>query len=142
MPKRKDRVVIDTNIWISFLLTKDISKLDKILSGQSIVLLFSQELLDEFIEVASRPKFKKYFTIIDLQDLLRQTRLQAEFIEVNSVITLSRDPKDNFLLSLAKDGKADYLLTGDNDLLVLKRLERTKILTLSEFLFVERSTNR
>ena len=142
MPKRKDRVVIDTNIWISYLLTKDISKLDKIFSDESIVLLFSQELLDEFIEVASRPKFKKYFTIIDLQDLLQQIRLQADFIEVNSVITLSRDLKDNFLLSLAKDGKADYLLTGDNDLLVLKRLGRTKILTLSEFLFVVRSTNR
>ena len=142
MPKRKDRVVIDTNIWISFLLTKDISKLDKIFSNESIILLFSQELLDEFIEVASRPKFKKYFTIIDLQDLLQQIRLQADFIEVNSVVTLSRDLKDNFLLSLAKDGKADYLLTGDNDLLVLKRLGRTRILTLSEFLFVVRSTNR
>lgn len=141
MPKRKDRVVIDTNIWINFLLTKDISKLDKIFSDESIILLFSQELLDEFIEVASRPKFKKYFTIIDLQDLLQQIRLQADFIEVNSVITLSRDPKDNFLLSLAKDGKADYLLTGDNDLLVLKRLGRTKIITLSQFL-VERSTIR
>ncbi len=141
MPKKKDRVVIDTNIWISFLLTKDISKLDKFFSDESIILLFSQQLLDEFIEVASRAKFKKYFTIIDLQDLLQQTSFQSEFIEVNSVITLSRDPKDNFLLSLAKDGKADYLLTGDNDLLVFKRLGRTKIITLSQFL-VERSTNR
>jgi predicted nucleic acid-binding protein len=77
-----------------------------------------------------------------LQDLLQQIRLQSDFIEVKSVITLSRDLKDNFLLSLAKDGKADYLLTGDNDLLVLKRLGRTRILTLSEFLFVVRSTNR
>ena len=80
MPKRKVRIVIDTNIWISFLLTKDVAKLDKIFSDELIILLFCQELLDEFIKVASRLKFKKYFTIIDLQDLLQQTRLQAEFI--------------------------------------------------------------
>ena len=103
-------------------------------------MLFSQELLDEFLEVARRPKFKKYFSIIDLQDLLLQIRLQAEFVEVTTVIVLSRDHKDNFLLSLANDGKAHYLLTGDKDLLVLKRIGRTKILTISEF-FAEKSTN-
>ena len=45
-----------------------------------------------------------------------------------------RDPKDNFLLALAHDGKADYLLTGDNDLLVMKKFGRTKIVKISEFL--------
>ena len=79
MPK-KDRVVIDTNLWISFLLTKDHSKLDKLFTDQSLVLLFSQELLNEFIEVARRPKFKKYFSLVDLQDLMRQISLRAEFI--------------------------------------------------------------
>ena len=63
MTKTKDRVIIDTNLWISFLLTKDFSKLDKILSEEKIVLIFSEELLDEFIEVARRPKFKKYFLV-------------------------------------------------------------------------------
>lgn len=61
MPNAKDRVIIDTNLWISFLLTKDYSKLDSILSEALLTLLFSQELLEEFIEVAQRPKFKKYF---------------------------------------------------------------------------------
>ena len=110
MPKRKDRVIIDTNLWISFLLTNDVAKLDKIFSDESNLLLFSQELLDEFLEVARRPKFKKYFSIIDLQDLLLQIRLQAEFVEVTTVIVLSRDHKDNFLLSLANDGKAHYIV--------------------------------
>jgi len=43
------------------------------------------------------------------------------------------DPKDNFLLALAKDGNADYLITGDNNLLSLKEFGKTKIVTLSEF---------
>ena len=141
MPKRKDRVIIDTNLWISFLLTKDFSRLDKIFSGESIVLLFSQELLDEFIEVASRPKFKKYFTLTVLQDLLLQIRSQVEFIQVTSMIDICRDPKDNFLLSIAKDGHADYLLTGDYDLLILKKMGKTKILTFMEYTS-GKSTNR
>ncbi len=62
MPRRKIRVIIDTNLWISFLLTKDFSRLDRLFSDGSILLLFSQELLDEFIEVAQRPKLKKYFS--------------------------------------------------------------------------------
>lgn len=141
MPIRKDRIIIDTNLWISFLLTKDISRLDKIFSDESIVLLFSQELLDEFIEVASRPKFKKYFTLNILQCLLEQIRFQAEFIQVTSIIDICRDPKDNFLLSIAKDGGADYLLTGDKDLLILKKIGKTRILNFVEY-SSEKSINR
>jgi putative PIN family toxin of toxin-antitoxin system len=96
MPKRKDKVIIDTNLWISFLLTKDYSKLDKILSNQELTLLFSTELLDEFIGVANRPKFTKYFNHTDLQDLLIQIRLNAIFVKVTSDIQICRDNKDNF----------------------------------------------
>jgi uncharacterized protein len=45
-----------------------------------------------------------------------------------------RDSKDNFLLALAKDGKADYLLTGDKDLLELVQFGNTRIETLAVFL--------
>ncbi|SHF77214.1 putative toxin-antitoxin system toxin component, PIN family [Cnuella takakiae] len=70
MPRTKHRLVIDTNLWVSLLLTKGFAKFDPILFGEHIVLLFSRELLDEFIEVARRPKFKRYFAIEDLQQLL------------------------------------------------------------------------
>jgi putative PIN family toxin of toxin-antitoxin system len=134
MPKIKDRVIIDTNLWISFLLTKDFSKFDTIIADNGPVLLFSQELLDEFIEVAGRTKFKKYFIPADMQDLLEQISLHAAFIVVNSKIDLCRDPKDNFLLSLAVDGNATHLLTGDKDLLDLKKINKTIILTITNYL--------
>lgn len=57
----------------------------------------------------------------------------GELVEVRSEVQICRDIKDNFLLALAKDGKADYLLTGDEDLLMLKQFEQTKILSYSEF---------
>jgi hypothetical protein len=54
-------------------------------------------------------------------------------IEIASTVEICRDEKDNFLLALAKDSKADFLITGDKDLLVLNVFENTKILTFTEF---------
>ena len=54
--------------------------------------------------------------------------------ESTSVIYLCRDPKDNFLLALAKDAGADYLITRDDDLLILQKFESTAILTLNQFI--------
>jgi putative PIN family toxin of toxin-antitoxin system len=59
---------------------------------------------------------------------------RATFIEVTSEISACRDPKDNFLLSLSVDGNATHLLTGDKDLLILKKFRRTKITTIASYL--------
>src|SRR5688572_19206259 len=133
MPKRKQRVIVDTNLWISFLLTKNTLRLDRLFQNRSIVLLFSKELLDEFIDVAKRPKFRKYFSPADTEQLLTTLRKHAEFVIVTDTVTACRDPKDNFLLALAHDGKADYLVTGDKDLLDLKKFGKTKITTIVSF---------
>jgi predicted nucleic acid-binding protein len=44
-----------------------------------------------------------------------------------------RDVKDNFLLDLCAAGKADYLITGDEDLLILGRFQHTQILDYRTF---------
>ena len=69
MPLKKDRVIIDTNLWISFLLSKNLDKLGYLISNNLITLIFSESILDEFINVATRPKFKKYFSSEDLNNL-------------------------------------------------------------------------
>jgi len=98
-----------------------------------IQLIFSQELLDEFMEVIKRPKLRKHFSEENLELILETIEQYADFIKVTSKTDVCRDEKDNFLLSLAKDGLADYLITGDQDLLVIKRFERTEIVTITEF---------
>ncbi len=133
MPNERHRAIFDTNIWVSFLLTSDFSKIDHLFKSNELTLLFSQELLDEFIEVAQRPKFKKYFSTTDLQNLISKIRIHAEFVLVTSSFDLCRDYKDNFLLALAHDGKASHLITGDKDLLVLERLDKTEILTITDY---------
>ena len=55
-------------------------------------------------------------------------------INIVSTISICRDPKDNYLLALAKDSQADFLITGDKDLLVLEKFENTVICTLTDFI--------
>ena len=134
MPQRKDRIIIDTNLWISFILSGNFSKLDKVINDDSTVLLFSIELLEELTDVASRPKFRKYFPTEDLISLLYQIEKNSEFINVVSLVEICRDPKDNFLLSLAQDGQATHLISGDKDLTDLGNYGKTVIQTIAEYL--------
>jgi putative PIN family toxin of toxin-antitoxin system len=127
------RIILDTNIWISYLITKNHSLLDELLINQQITILFSEELLNEFFEVINRPKLKKYFKQKDLEVILELIENYGELIDVKSKIEICRDYKDNFLLSLAVDGKANYLISGDADLLVLKKIKKTKIISIKEF---------
>lgn len=134
MPEEKHRVVIDTNLWISFLLTRDLTKLDRLISPARTTLLISRELLEEIVEVAERPKFRKYFDLIELTNFLVKLKQNAEFVQVSSQVNICRDEKDNFLLSLAVDGAATHLLTGDKDLLVLHPFGDIQILTIADYL--------
>lgn len=135
--KNNLKIIIDTNIWIHFLISKKYGTLEKIIFEKKCTLIFSSELFDEFLEVINRPKFSKLFSQKDLIALLEVIEEYADFMEVKSNINVCRDHKDNFLLSLAKDAKADFLITGDNDLLVLSPFETTKIITINDFINLE-----
>lgn len=60
-PPKLLRIIIDTNLWISYLISSRLLPIDKLLSKGSVVLLFSKESMEEFMEVVRRPKFEKYF---------------------------------------------------------------------------------
>jgi len=114
------------------LLTSKFNFLDNLLESNKIQLLFSQELLEEFINVIKRPKLKQFFKQDDVNQLLEIISSFSEFVNVKSETKVCRDEKDDFLLSLALDGFADYLITGDKDLLVIEEFEGTKIVTISD----------
>jgi putative PIN family toxin of toxin-antitoxin system len=134
MQNKVSRIIIDTNLWISFLITKDFAKLDQIIFSRLGILIFSQELLAEFLEVARRPKFRRFFSLADIEEILETINEYAAFVKVYTQVEVCRDLKDNFLLSLAIDGNADFLLTGDKDLLIKRRFGKTTIITISDFL--------
>jgi len=83
MPENvKIRAILDTNLWISYLISNDIAQIDKLFERDELVLIFSQELLEEFIEVANRPKFRKYFKLEDIEELLELFDVYGETIAV------------------------------------------------------------
>lgn len=120
-------------MWVSFLITKDLTMLERLINNQQIKLAFSLELIEEFIEVVSRPKFKKYFSTSDIDDLLKYFNQYGQLFTVKSNVQICRDEKDNFLLNLSIDSKADFLITGDKDLLSIEKIGKTKILTFKDF---------
>ncbi|MEO0518633.1 MAG: putative toxin-antitoxin system toxin component, PIN family [Cyanobacteria bacterium P01_A01_bin.116] len=128
------KVIIDTNLWISFLIGKQLSSLKPLLIEGKVQPVFSQQLLDELVRVTQRPKLQKYFAPQKVADLIEFLTAIGHLIDAQSVVTACRDPKDNYLLALAKDSRANFLITGDQDLLVLKTFEKTVIVTYKDFL--------
>jgi putative PIN family toxin of toxin-antitoxin system len=127
------RIILDTNLWISYLISKRLQSIDQLFVQSAVRLIFSRELLEEFITVSQRSKFSKYFNQTDIDNLLVLFESYGELVEVHSVVEVCRDAKDNFLLVLAKDGNADYLVTGDEDLLVLSYFTQTRIINYADF---------
>ena len=131
----KIRVVVDTNVWISFLIGRRMSNLMKLLTRTDVQLIFSEELLNELHEVSKRPKFLKYFSsTTQSENLLSFLRSIGELVSLPSIIpNRCRDAKDDYLLELAIIADADFLITGDDDLLVIKRIEQCYIVSIKEF---------
>jgi putative PIN family toxin of toxin-antitoxin system len=129
------RVIVDTNLWISLLIGKKLAKLRVLCNHQYISVYICRELTDEFMKVALSPKIRKYVTeqnIVDVSQLMEISCIYNS-IETKAISTV-RDTKDLYLLSLADTVKANYIITGDNDLLVLQRHNNTQIVTFSEFM--------
>jgi len=80
MTSKTYRVILDTNLWISFLITKNLSRLDKYIIKGKLKLVFSEELLQEFIEVTERPKFIKYFSPQNVSELVDYFDVYGELI--------------------------------------------------------------
>jgi uncharacterized protein len=133
MHEKPNKIIIDSNLWISYLIKKDYFWLDKLIKNEDICLVFSDELITEFLDVVHRPKFTKYISKSDLGELIEIFDKFCVYFKVVSDVDLCRDSKDNFLLNLAIDSEADYILTGDSDLLALKQIGKTKILTTKQF---------
>lgn len=128
------KLVIDTNLWISFIISNKLNELEPILLNKNCKILFSSELVNELQATILKPKLQKYFSENALDEMLTVFDEYIDFINVKSKVQICRDPNDDFLLSLAKDGKANFLLTGDKDLLEIEKFEETSIIKFSDFL--------
>lgn len=133
MPNTK-RIVLDTNTIISALLLRtSVSRqaFDKALD-QGVVLA-SESTVAELVEVVKRPRFDPYVT------LERRIQFVAGFMHVLTIVSITetitdcRDAKDNKFLEVAVSGQADYLISGDRDLLEMSPYRGIAIMTPREY---------
>ncbi|RUL59686.1 putative toxin-antitoxin system toxin component, PIN family [Prevotella koreensis] len=128
------KVIIDCNIWISFLLGHQTFLVRKILINPTFDIFVCHELLTEIKDVASREKIRKYIDISDIDDLLNLIHDFCIYAEIQHVAASQiRDAKDLYLLSLSETVGADYIVSGDKYLLVLERHGQTKMIKLMDF---------
>jgi putative PIN family toxin of toxin-antitoxin system len=129
------RFVIDTNILISAILinssTPDYAYKK---AKKQRKILFSELTFEELRKIIIRHKFDKYILPKTRHEFINKLRKESEFIDIVEEIKECRDEKDNKFLELAVSGNADFIITGDNDLLVLNPFRNIKIITPKSFL--------
>jgi putative PIN family toxin of toxin-antitoxin system len=134
MPSQKpSKIIIDTNIWISFLIGKELQELKDLIVSEKVKVITTDQLINEIRLVTSRDKLKKYFNQDKVSDLISLLDILADKVKIKKIDKICRDPKDDFILALSKESRANYLITGDKDLLEIKVYGRTKIVTVKQF---------
>ena len=129
------RVVLDTNVVVSALLFKTpLSKIIDLWQGGAFIPVISKDTFQELQTVLAYPKFS--LTPDEIRSLLEGEFLPFfEVIEaVEDVKGVCADPADDKFLACALSASADYLVSGDKALTVLKQYKSVKIITPSEFL--------
>lgn len=128
------KLVIDTNIWISFLFGKSFKELNEIINNSYITIFTSKEQIFEINDVISRPKFDNLISTQSKNNLIYYFNYKFKVIDLENNIKICRDPKDDYLLETATKSNSNFIITGDKDLLDLKIYEAIKIINFKEFI--------
>lgn len=130
-----NKVIIDTNLWISFLIGHQAGLVRRMLTDLRFDVYVCAQLIEEIRDVANRDKIRKHFGPNDLDDLLDIINAFCQFALIEADISpmAIRDPKDLYLLALADTIGADYIVSGDADLTDLGQYNQTRIIKLADF---------
>jgi len=129
------RAVFDTNVLVSALLFENSTPAQAFFSvianGE---ILISIALTNEIHRILYRPKFDRYINDSQREDFMLALVENSTLVDVTEEINICRDPKDNMILELAVSGRADVIVTGNDDLLVLNPFREIVILNPQAFL--------
>lgn len=127
------RVVLDTNIWVSYILTHrpPISTIiDMMVDEEEIILVTSIELLEELERVLSYSKLKRFYTEEERNRFIALVAAMSDIVDLPEIIPrICRDPKDDMVITCAVAGVADVIVSGDEDLLEIGRAGNIPIVT-------------
>jgi putative PIN family toxin of toxin-antitoxin system len=125
------RVLLDSNVWLAILTTDGFCRRVWRLALPSCSFFVSRDILDEITEKL-RDKFG--FSPRHARLMVSFVKQQTNPIRVISTISVCRDADDNRILAAALDANCSHLVTGDSDLLILKKFETVTLVTPREFL--------
>ena len=135
MQNSSKRVIFDSNIWISFAIGKRLNELRIALTHPKVEVFVCQKLLWEVRVTTQKPKLLKYISQ-DRQKMLLELMRACQCVDIVEQISISRDPNDDYLLDLAVIVEADFLVTGDKDLLIFKNYQNTNIVSFASFMAI------
>ena len=140
------RVVLDTNVIISATLTRGGNE-HRVLRAWGrgrFDLVFSPAMLEELGRALMYERLRKYrwMTEPEVITLLEALAHSSELVPGTVTVKASRDPDDDKFLGAAIEGVADYVVTGDRDLLDLSRYESVRMVTARAFLAILRQGGR
>lgn len=136
----KLRVVLDTNVIISGLISPKgpPAGILKALKAGRFILVTSQAINEEILEVMDRPRLRDKYGLADhMFDIAFILWEQAEIVAKLPTLKATKDPDDDKFLAAAVGGLAHYLVTGDiKDLLGLGEYKGTRIVSPDQFLSI------
>ncbi|HTR67008.1 MAG TPA: putative toxin-antitoxin system toxin component, PIN family [Terriglobales bacterium] len=128
-------IVIDTNVLISRLLLPQSMPAQAVRKAtQEGKLLVSEDTMNELADVLSRRKLDPYVSLEERKQFLRDLASIVEFVPIIRIVHECRDPRDDKFLEVALNGKADFILTGDADLLAIHPWQGVEIVNPAEYL--------
>lgn len=131
----KPRCVLDASVAVSALLFEHSVPARAFFHAlHTCEIVVSQPVIDELRAVFARKKFDRYVTREEREGFLERLIREATVVEVSRHVTACRDPKDDKYLSLAVSGSGSFIITGDDDLLVLHPFQGIAIVTPAQFL--------
>ena len=134
------RAVLDTNVVVSALLFEGrSSRLVPLWQQRKFLPIISRAVLEEYLRVLAYPKFE--LTAEEVKQVVHEFLPYAEVTSPKArVKVVRRDPADNKFLECAVAGKAQYVVSGDQDLLSLRSFRGIPVVTVSEFLAIVEGT--
>ena len=130
------KAVVDTNVLISGLFWEGTPKkvIDKFRYDTGHKMIFSPELIHEFrTKLLTKFKVKPGIVVSIIEEITQY----AELVNPRYLTGICRDKKDNMILDTVLAGNADYIISGDRDLLILKEFNKIKIVTPRQFLLIK-----
>ena len=127
------KVVIDSNIWVSFLIGRTLRNLVQHIRNEQITIITCEEQLKELYDAFRKPKLQKYFQIDQIETFFSFLKGVSLIVPITTITPLCRDPKDDYLLALSITAEAHFLVTGDADLLDLQQINKTLIIKYTDF---------